>query len=318
MEESPLDYQGVELLVTEHWDARCLNNGLFYVRASYRTLIFFNLFLRQIYINPYTDNQNLFDAFLSHSTLDTAVPDSRPLLRYALLDIDRQFGCAEGHAAEDSLVTFHFWASDFRTREAAETERGGGSENAAGRIVARDGVERVEKVRAKKDELFEIFFSETAQEEYSRGLLGVPSAGADFIAQVRAPQPDWRGMCSVTAVGVEDLVDERLLQGENQLIDWKAATNVMGADSEEREAAKDGDCEAKPRCEGIPLDEWALALQAIAQLEGGEGLSLAEVVVLKQRIRSLDVGTLLTVRAFNRYGPSRLAKELKELLEAEG
>ena len=72
------------------------------------------------------------------------------------------------------------------------------------------------------------------------------------------------------------------------------------------------------RCEGIPLDEWALALQAIAQLEGGEGLSLAEVVVLKQRIRSLDVGTLLTVRAFNRYGPSRLAKELKELLEAEG
>ena len=73
------------------------------------------------------------------------------------------------------------------------------------------------------------------------------------------------------------------------------------------------------RCEGIPLDEWALALQAIAQLaEAGEGLSVAEVVVLKQRIRSLDVGTLLTVRAFNRYGPSRLAKELKELLEAEG
>ena len=67
------------------------------------------------------------------------------------------------------------------------------------------------------------------------------------------------------------------------------------------------------------MDEWALALQAIAQLaEAGEGLSVAEVVVLKQRIRSLDVGTLLTVRAFNRYGPSRLAKELKELLEAEG
>ena len=68
------------------------------------------------------------------------------------------------------------------------------------------------------------------------------------------------------------------------------------------------------------MDEWALALQAIAQLgeAGGEGLSVAEVVVLKQRIRTLDVGTLLTVRAFNRYGPSRLAKELKELLAAEG
>ena len=165
MEESSMDYQGVEILVTEHWDARCLNNGLFYVRASYRTLVFFHLFLRQIYINPYTDNQNLFDAFLSHSTLDTAVPEARPLLRYALLDIDQQFGCAEGHANSDAtgangLVTFHFWASDFRTREAAETEKGASE---VGRIVARDGVERVQKVRAKKDELFEIFFSEAAQ-----------------------------------------------------------------------------------------------------------------------------------------------------------
>eukprot|EP00438_Fugacium_kawagutii_P000863 Skav236643 [mRNA] locus=scaffold2983:33264:50894:- [translate_table: standard] len=161
-EESPLDYQGVEILVTEHWDARCLNNGLFYVRASYRTLIFFNLFLRQIYVNPYTDNQNLFDAFLSHSTTDAAVPDARPVLRYALLDIDQQFGCAEGHAnnaeGQGGLVTFHFWASDFRTREAAETEKGSppsGQAAAGGRIVARDGVERVEKIRAKKDELFE-------------------------------------------------------------------------------------------------------------------------------------------------------------------
>ena len=185
MEEHPLDYQGVELLVTEHWDARCLNNGLFYVRASYRSLIFFNLFLRQIYINPYTDNQNLFDAFLSHSTLDAAVPEARPVLRYALLDIDRQFGCAEGHASQatgDGLVTFHFWASDFRTREAAETEKGASE---TGRIVARDGVERVQKVRAKKDELFEIFFSAAAQQEYDRGVLGVPTAGAEFIAQAR-------------------------------------------------------------------------------------------------------------------------------------
>ena len=174
-----MDYQGVELLVTEHWDARCLNNGLFYVRASYRTLIFFNLFLRQIYINPYTDNQNLFDAFLSHSTLDTAVPDARPLLRYALLDIDRQFGCAEGHASatEDGLVTFHFWASDFRTREAAETEKGVSA--ASGRIVARDGVERVEKVRAKKDELFEIFFSEAAQV----GVVEVDEVGCWLLVE---------------------------------------------------------------------------------------------------------------------------------------
>ena len=84
----------------------------------------------------------------------------------------------------------------------------------------------------------------------------------ESCCQVRAPQPNWRGMCSVTAVGVEDLVDERLLQGENQLIDWKAATNVMGADMSEveREAAKDGDCEAKPRREVSKMHRNAFCL----------------------------------------------------------
>ena len=186
MPDSALDYQGVEMLVTEHWDARCLNNGLFYVRASYRTLVFFMLFLKQIYFNPYTDNQNLFDAFLSHSTLDAAVPDARPILRYSLLDIDQKFGCAEGHGnradvdSEQGLVTFHFWASDFRTRETAETaeESEKRQSDGAERIVARNGVERVAKVRAKKDELFEIFFGEAAQKQQ-----GVPLAGANFIAQ---------------------------------------------------------------------------------------------------------------------------------------
>ena len=182
--ESALDHQGVEVLVTEHWDARCLNNGLFYVRATYRTLVFFALFLRQIYVNPYTDNQNLFDAFLAHSTVDSAVPEARPILNYALLDIENKFGCAEGHVSEappgheDGLATFHFWASDFRTREAA------GEENStAARIVNRNGVERVAKVRAGKDDLFEIFFGPAAQAAYA---TGVPEAGAAFIQQALA------------------------------------------------------------------------------------------------------------------------------------
>lgn len=131
-------------------------------------------------------------------------------------------------------------------------------------------------------------------------------------------------MCSVTAVGVEDLVDERMLQGEHELIDWKAATKVMdthGEMEDETHRETDADCVMKPRCEGIPLDEWALALQAIAQLgeepeQHGHALDAAEVSVLKQQIRSLEVGTLLTVRAFNRYGPRRLAEELKELLRS--
>lgn len=119
----------------------------------------------------------------------------------------------------------------------------------------------------------------------------------------------------MTAVGVEDLVDERLLQGEHELIDWKAATNVMGENEE-----TSTECVVKPKCEGISLDEWTLALQAIAQLgeslveNPSKDLDLTQVAMLKQRLRALDVGTLLTVRAFNQYGPKRLAAELKELL----
>lgn len=385
------------MLVTEHWDARCLNNGLFYVRASYRTLTFFTLFLKQIYINPYTDNQNLFDAFLSHSTLDAAVPDARPVLRYVLLDVDQLFGCAEGHAnqaasGEQGLLTFHFWASDFRTREAAESADGPD----ASRIIARNGVERVEKVRANKDELFDMFFSEAAQKEYATHgkSHGIPRAGANFIAQalvkssppvpspiqfqwrsqsvlfslvlpafigvtqVKAPKPNWRGMCSVTAVGVEDLVDERLLQGQQQLIDWQAATHVVteGGSLEEtigttRDAsawnpvgssAANGDNVSALK--GIALEEWIDALQALGELSemlskrpevqlalevhqtGSEPRAsalgarqarfarLSVVQSLKHRLRSLDVGTLLTVRAFRQYGPERLLKELEEVM----
>ncbi|CAJ1393785.1 unnamed protein product [Effrenium voratum] len=302
--ETDLDYTGVEVLVTEHWDARCLNNGLFYVRASYRTLTFFTLFLKQIYVNPYTDNQNLFDAFLSHSTLDAAVPEARPVLRYALLDIDSKFGCAEGHMNKaspgdpDGLVTFHFWASDFRTREAS------GEDTQRERIVARNGVERVEKVRAGKDQLFELFFGEEAQLGYSSG---VPAAGASFIEQARAPKPSWKGMCSVTAVGVEELVDERLIQGEQQLIDWQAATAVAAT---AEPLANDGlDASGRVPCSGT-LEEWAEALRAVADAD----LDQAQVSALKSRLRSFDLGVLLTVRAFQPLGPQRLAQELRDVL----
>ncbi|CAE7530724.1 clpX [Symbiodinium necroappetens] len=316
--ESALDHQGVEVLVTEHWDARCLNNGLFYVRATYRTLVFFALFLRQIYVNPYTDNQNLFDAFLAHSTVDSAVPEARPILNYALLDIENKFGCAEGHVNEaapgheDGLSTFHFWASDFRTREAA------GEENStAARIVNRNGVERVAKVRAGKDDLFEIFFGPAAQAAYANG---VPEAGAAFIKQVRAPKPNWKGMCAVTAVGVEELVDERMLQGEQTLIDWQAATYVTDvAETGPLEplelsdpVASTSGCDRAPRCVDIPLEEWTSALKSVGEL--GSVLDEAEMSQLKARLRSLDVGVLLTARAFKFTGQQTLARELREVL----
>jgi len=283
-----LSKAGIEVLVTEHWDARCLNNGIFYIRATHRPLVFFTLFLAQLYANPYADNQNLFDSFLAHSTIDSAVPQDRPLLRYTLLDIERRFACAEGHMADSAneIVTFHFWASDSRTREADDAEsvdgrtsarsleqvmqpasgggcgveaKGGDDRSSAGglaandspddgpictRIRGRDGTERVAKVRATKAELFELFFGHGTGPPWS---ADVPVAAVEFIERVKSPPPKWKGMCSVTAVGIEDLVDERLLQGNQSVIDWeKAAATGDGVAAGPRGAA----ARAPPRPRG--------------------------------------------------------------------
>ena len=114
-------------------------------------------------------------------------------------------------------------------------------------------------------------------------------------------------MCSVTAVGVEELVDERLIQGEQQLIDWQAATAVAAT---AEPLANDGlDASGRVPCSGT-LEEWADALRAVADAD----LDQAQVSALKSRLRSFDLGVLLTVRAFQPLGPQRLAQELRDVL----
>merc|ERR1711972_684068 len=101
------------MLVTEHWGARCINSGLFYVRAAHQPLAWFVVLLAELHQNPYVDNQNLFDTFLGHSTAFASTPSERPHLRYALLDIDSRFASLEGHVGPvEELMTFHFWSSD--------------------------------------------------------------------------------------------------------------------------------------------------------------------------------------------------------------
>eukprot|EP00931_Biecheleriopsis_adriatica_P047798 TRINITY_DN27582_c0_g3_i1.p1 TRINITY_DN27582_c0_g3~~TRINITY_DN27582_c0_g3_i1.p1 ORF type:complete len:277 (+),score=62.61 TRINITY_DN27582_c0_g3_i1:96-833(+) len=72
----------------------------------------------------------------------------------------------------------------------------------------------------------------------------------------------------------------------------------------------------KSRCSGILLEDWSAALRAVAELaESGNGLlNPAQIADLKGRLRALDVGVLMTVRAFQRDGPHRFAEELRELL----
>lgn len=344
--EGAAENDSVEVLVTEHWDARCLNNGLFYVRGTHRPLVFFTLFLTVLYANPYTDNQNLFDSFLAHSTTDAAVPSERPLLRYALLDLERQFACAEGHmGSAEELVTFHFWSADTRTREVTPSETLestdspdiGTNLSSKARIRARDGTERVEKVMSSKSELFELFFGDSegkliAKDAYTS--KAIPEDAAKFIASVRTPKPTWKGMCSVTAVGIEELVDERMLQGDQPLVDWNKATTVIdNAPNRPRTPAqdalpqspasaaaaaaatlKDGAALGGPQCLGVPLLDWVRALQHVAALEEAAVLSTADTAAVKARLRRLDVGCLLTIQAFAPLGNQRLAAELRAVL----
>ena len=130
--------------------------------------------------------------------------------------------------------------------------------------------------------------------------------------------PNWKGMCAVTAVGVEELVDERMLQGEQTLIDWQAATHVTETGSLEPVELSDpvsgmtSACDRAPRCMDIPLEEWTSALKNVGEL--GSFLEEAEMSQLKARLRSLDVGVLLTARAFGSTGQQTLARELREVL----
>ena len=123
-------------------------------------------------------------------------------------------------------------------------------------------------------------------------------------------------MCAVTAVGVEELVDERMLQGEQTLIDWQAATQVVAAEpsgpSGPEPTREESSCDRGPRCMDIPLVEWTMALETVGNLPT---LEESEAWQLKAHLRSLNVGVLLTVRAFVSYGAQRLAKELKEVLQ---
>ncbi len=71
-----------DIYVTEHYDALCLNSGVFFVRSNAKTLEFFLEFLRWQYEHVFADNQNGFDAFLRHSCADSYVPAKLPAITY--------------------------------------------------------------------------------------------------------------------------------------------------------------------------------------------------------------------------------------------
>ena len=165
---------GVDMLVTEHFNAKCINNGFFFIKSNARTLRWMVQFLHLLYTNVYSDNQNLFDAFLSHTLLDAFLPDL-PDIRYSLLSVTDRIVSAEGwNGNADAIVGFHFWASNYKLDE--ET--------------------RQERVFVGKDALFKIFFRGTDFDRKS------------YLEAIRFPRPTNLTVCGVTSVGMDSLMEE--------------------------------------------------------------------------------------------------------------
>jgi hypothetical protein len=195
-EEEKGPTEDIEMLVTEHWSARCINNGIFYVKSSSRTVAWFLHFIGYLANDVFADNQNAFDAFLGHSTVDAFVPEDRPMIRYAVLDVSQQFTCAEGWNGDvDKIVWFHFWASDGSTRE-YETQTA--DEKEGRKPIA----QKVLKVITSKRELFQLFLPAESD------APGLSPPQRSLLEELKWPRPSWRGMCSVTSVGVEELMEE--------------------------------------------------------------------------------------------------------------
>lgn len=168
-----------------------------------------------------------------------------------------------------------------------------------------------------KNDLFDLFFG--SSDPQGAGV-GIPSSAAEFMEAVRQPRPSWRGVCSVTAVGIEDLIDERLLVNDEMQVDWDKAMPLRAEIPASQDHSVDLDekvaAEGPPRCAGIPLEEWSAALEFVARLQDAEKLSMTEAAEAKKRLRALDAGFLLTIMAFARFGEERLAKELREAVHA--
>eukprot|EP00397_Hematodinium_sp_SG-2012_P029162 GEMP01030783.1.p1 GENE.GEMP01030783.1~~GEMP01030783.1.p1 ORF type:complete len:581 (+),score=128.34 GEMP01030783.1:153-1895(+) len=178
-----------DMFVTEHWNAKCLNNGIFYVRSNERTTAWFLEFLRWQYEFVFGDNQNGFDAFLAHSARESFMPEL-PKVTYKLLDVENQVISAEGWYGDyDNITLLHFWSSDY---------------------LMRDGTMEPKPDSLKKSHLFRIFFNGTDVER------------REVIDILRYPRPTDRNACSVTTLGINELLNEHAPGVESMLPDFKA------------------------------------------------------------------------------------------------
>jgi len=300
-----------DLYVTEHWNAKCLNNGLFYVRSNERTAEWFTKFMAWQYEYLFGDNQNGFDAFLKHSARDSFIPDDLPKITYKLLDVENQMISAEGwYGSRDNITLIHFWSSDY---------------------LMRDGSTERKPESLKKSHLFRIFFNGTEAEKEE--VLGI----------LRYSRPLERNPCSVTSLGINELLTEHMPHVESMLPDFKQlelqrreameirnrrlqeiahtkekehrGVNNLESQREQQEVetaqVEGAHCAAQVEEQPVFVE----ILKMIGQLEDIALLTVEHATSLKKLCRQYDRGLLMTFKAFHARPWPRLAVEMEILLE---
>ncbi|CAD7958365.1 unnamed protein product [Amoebophrya sp. A25] len=182
-----------DIYVTEHYDALCMNSGVFFVRASGRTLRFFLEFLRWQFDHVFADNQNGFDAMFQHSCADSYTPISFASagVTYGLLDVERSYLCAEGWHGPSvaDAILFHFWTSDFDHKN-----------------KRRDG----STIRMKKKDYFQLFYGCDQVDETRKGVcLRDEREIVSLLEDLRYPRFKILEKCAVMTTGINDLIEAK-------------------------------------------------------------------------------------------------------------
>lgn len=92
----------VDLVVAEHFHAKCLNSGLFYASATAATARWLRRFFEWGHVWPLAQEQNVFDASLGHSASEEPFghfPSDRqgcPDVTYRLMDVSQDFLISTG------------------------------------------------------------------------------------------------------------------------------------------------------------------------------------------------------------------------------
>eukprot|EP00928_Gymnodinium_smaydae_P037473 TRINITY_DN26004_c0_g1_i1.p1 TRINITY_DN26004_c0_g1~~TRINITY_DN26004_c0_g1_i1.p1 ORF type:complete len:689 (-),score=137.69 TRINITY_DN26004_c0_g1_i1:18-1814(-) len=113
--------EGAQMLVSTHFDADCLNNGIMYVQASSVTYRWLLKLTSWYYHHTYENAQRGINVFLNHSqgVMRNGVsflPEDIPAVRYGVLDGAVQFAavCGKGWLGRlADMVAFHWCEASF-------------------------------------------------------------------------------------------------------------------------------------------------------------------------------------------------------------